>query len=64
MPEFAVRSPNAKVGEIVYFGRMIDKIRVHAKGNLPPEYRRIWGKVSTVTVSTFSESNTHRWLNA
>jgi hypothetical protein len=33
-----LRSPYAKVGRLVYFGRMIDKIRLHAQGRLPPEY--------------------------
>ena len=39
MKNFAVRSPRAKVGGLVYFGRMLDKIRVHAKGELPSEYQ-------------------------
>jgi carbohydrate kinase (thermoresistant glucokinase family) len=30
-----LRSPYAKVGRIVYFGRMLDKIRLHAAGKLP-----------------------------
>lgn len=38
MSTFPVRSPAAKVGGIVYFGRMLDKIRAHAEGKLPPEY--------------------------
>src|SRR5271169_4956828 len=33
-----LRSPHAKVGRIIVFGRMLDKIRLHAKGALPPEY--------------------------
>jgi len=33
-----LRSPYAKVGRLVYFGRMLDKIRLHAVGQLPPEY--------------------------
>jgi gluconokinase len=33
-----VRSPYAKVGRLVYFGRMLDKIRLHARGALPPDY--------------------------
>jgi len=24
---------------LVYFGRMVDQIRAHAKGELPPEYQ-------------------------
>ena len=34
-----LRSPHAKVGRIVYFGRMIDKIRLHGRGVLAPEYQ-------------------------
>jgi gluconokinase len=33
-----LRSPYAKVGRLVYFGRMLDKIRLHAAERLPPEY--------------------------
>jgi hypothetical protein len=33
-----LRSPFAKVGRLVYFGRLVDKIRLHAAGQLPPEY--------------------------
>ena len=34
-----LRSPYAKVGRLVYFGRMLDKIRLHAAGRLPAEYQ-------------------------
>lgn len=34
-----LRSPHAKVGRIVLFGRVLDKIRLDARGVLPPEYR-------------------------
>jgi hypothetical protein len=44
MRDFPVRSPAAKVGGLVHFGRMLDKIRVHAKGNLPDEYQPNLGK--------------------
>lgn len=44
MKGLAIRSPSAKVGGIVYFGRMLDKIRVHAKGELPPDYQPNLGK--------------------
>ncbi len=27
-----------KVGRLIYFGRMLDKIRLHAAGQLPPDY--------------------------
>ena len=30
-----LRSPYVRVGRIVYFGRMLDKIRLHAAGQLP-----------------------------
>ena len=33
-----LRSPYARVGRLVYFGRMLDKIRLHARGALPPDY--------------------------
>lgn len=33
-----LRSCYAKVGRLVYFGRMLDKIRLHAAGKLPAEY--------------------------
>jgi hypothetical protein len=33
-----LRSCYAKVGRLVYFGRMLDKIRLHAAGQLPEEY--------------------------
>jgi gluconokinase len=34
-----LRSPYLKVGRLVYFGRMLDKIRLHAAGRLPAEYQ-------------------------
>lgn len=33
-----LRSPHEKTGGIVYFARMVDKIRRHAAGELPAEY--------------------------
>jgi len=33
-----LRSPYLRVGRIVYFGRMLDKIRLHAAGRLPADY--------------------------
>jgi hypothetical protein len=44
MKEFPVRSPAAKLGGLVYFGRMLDKIRVHERGELPEEYQPNLGK--------------------
>jgi carbohydrate kinase (thermoresistant glucokinase family) len=37
-PVPGLRSPYARVGRLVFFGRMLDKIRLHAAGKLPPEY--------------------------
>jgi Domain of unknown function (DUF5069) len=34
------RSPHKKVGGIVYFGRMLDKIRLKAAGELPPDLHK------------------------
>ncbi len=33
-----LRSIYSKVGRLIYFGRMLDKIRLHAAGQLPPDY--------------------------
>lgn len=33
-----LRSCYAKTGRLVYFGRMLDKVRLHAAGRLPPDY--------------------------
>ena len=39
-----LRSPYARVGRVVFFGRMLDKIRLHAAGKLPPEYQANLGE--------------------
>ena len=44
MKGLGIRSPSAKVGGLVYFGRMLDKIRAHAKHELPEEYQANLGK--------------------
>ena len=44
MKNVGLRSPSDKVGGLVYFGRMIDQIRAHANGELPPEYQANLGK--------------------
>ena len=44
MAQFPLRSPSEKVDGLFYFGRMLDKIRQHAKGELPPDYHDNLGK--------------------
>src|SRR6267378_4187518 len=44
MRELGLRSPAVKVGGIVYFGRLIDKIRQHTKGQLPSDYQANLGR--------------------
>ena len=44
MRDLGLRSPAARVGGIVYFGRMIDKIRQHEKGELPSDYQANLGR--------------------
>jgi hypothetical protein len=34
-----LRSPYDQIGGLVYFGRMLDKIRLHAAGKLPGDYQ-------------------------
>ena len=53
MSQLQLRSPAAKVGGIVYFGRMLDKIRVHARGELPPDYQANLGKGFDANCTTF-----------
>jgi gluconokinase len=38
------RSPYEKVAGVVYFGRMLDKIRLHARGELPEDYHPNLGR--------------------
>lgn len=45
-----LRSPYVKVGRLVYFGRMLDKIRLHAAGALPSEYQANLGDLGSPTV--------------
>jgi hypothetical protein len=44
MKDVGLRSPCDKVGELVYFGRMVDQVRAHAKGELPADYQANLGK--------------------
>ncbi|XHR28780.1 MAG: DUF5069 domain-containing protein [Chthoniobacteraceae bacterium] len=38
-----LRSPRETVGGLVHFGRMLDKIRLHAAGKLPADYHAALG---------------------
>ena len=57
MSSFPPRSPAAKVQGIVYFGRMIDKIRIHASGGLPPDYQPNLGRSFDGDCTTFLQVN-------
>ena len=39
-----LRSPHDKVGGLVYFGRMLDKIRLHQRSELPAEFQSNLGE--------------------
>ena len=39
-----LRSPSEQVGGIVYFGRMLDKMRLNAEGKLPEEWAAMVGQ--------------------
>ena len=54
---FPPRSPAAKVRGIMYFGRMIDKIRIHAAGKLPPVYQPNLGLGFDGNCTTFLQVN-------
>ena len=45
-----LRSCYAKVGRLIYFGRMLDKIRLHAAGALPPDYVVLLGDDQFLTL--------------
>ena len=44
MSEEVPRSPYDVVGGILYFARMLDKIRLHARGDLPEAYHKNLGR--------------------
>lgn len=48
-----LRHSSEKVGGIVFFGRMLDKIRLHAKGALPDDYKANLGAGSDGRVCRF-----------
>jgi len=48
-----LRSPHDKVGNLVYFGRMLDKIRLHQQGALPEDYHANLGEGFDKTCAQF-----------
>jgi hypothetical protein len=48
MKIFGLRHSAEQVGGLVFFGRMLDKIRLHAQGKLPPDYKHGTGTDSRV----------------
>ena len=53
MRNLGLRSPYDKVGGLFYFGRMVDKIRSYARGELPPAYQESLGKGLDEKCATF-----------
>ena len=51
--DLGLRSPYDKVGGLFYFGRMLDKIRRHDKGELPLEYEVNLGRGFDEKCATF-----------
>ena len=60
MATFPLRSPSEKVGGLFYFVRMLDKIRLHAKGELPPDYHENLGKGFDEKCVTFLRIKYHQ----
>ncbi|MBA3385854.1 MAG: DUF5069 domain-containing protein [Chthoniobacterales bacterium] len=60
MKGLPVRSPAAKAGGIVYFGRMLDKIKAHARGEMPPDYVPNLGKGFDRRCSSFLAIDYHQ----
>ncbi len=57
MTNVGLRSPYERVDGLFYFGRMLDKIRSHAKGELPPDYHPNLGKGFDEKCVTFLRIN-------
>ena len=57
MATVGLRSPSEKVGGLFYFGRMLDKIRLHARGELPADYHENLGKGFDEKCVTFLQIN-------
>ena len=54
-----LRSPFDQIGGLVYFGRMLDKIRLHAAGKLPEG----WSAVRGTTITSTFDSRCCRFLH-
>ncbi len=52
-----LRSPYIKVGRLVYFGRMLDKIRLHAASQLSADYLANLGKAFDARCVSFLRVN-------
>ncbi len=48
-----LRSPYVRTGGLLYFARMLDKIRLHAAGGLPADYQPNLGKGFDARMLTF-----------
>jgi hypothetical protein len=48
-----LRSPHSQIDRLVYVGRMFDKIRLHARGELPAAYHGSLGKGLDLRAATF-----------
>jgi hypothetical protein len=54
MPEVpGLRSPHAVIDRLVYVGRMFDKIRLHAQGQLPTAYHAALSQGLDLRTTTF-----------
>ena len=60
MTYIALRSPSEKVGGLFYFGRMLDKIRLRTKGELPQDYHANLGKGFDEKCANFLRINYHQ----
>src|SRR5438445_9048073 len=57
MSEFPLRIHSEKIGVLFYFSRMLDKIQVHVKGELPSDYHANLGKGFDEKCVTFLRVN-------
>ena len=53
MTKSPMRSPYVRVGGLVHFARMLDKIRANLKGELPPDYQANLGRGFDASCATF-----------